>query len=109
MNLLLFSQIFLLDVVFSEHCKLFVQQDGNICLNDAISDTNPEIPRRNHDLKSIIEENIDFWKNQREARKANPAPLVDTGITNLAEGTYEKLLIIVEYFLGFSSTVRAAI
>ena len=102
--MLLFSQFFLLDVVFSEHCKLFVQQDGNICLNDAISDTNP-----NHDLKSIIEENINFWKNQREARKANPAPLVDTGITNLAEGTYEKLLIIVEYFLGFSSTVRAAI
>ena len=85
-HLLLFSQIFLSDVVFSKHCKLFVQQDGNICLNDAISDTNPEIPRRNHDLKSIIEENIDFWKNQREARKANLLPLVDIGITNLDEG-----------------------
>ena len=80
-------------------------------MNEAINDTNPESPqrKRNHELKSIIEENIDFWKNQREARKANPAPLVDTGITNLDEGTYEKPLIIVEYFLGFASTVRAAI
>ena len=55
-------------------------------MNEAINDTNPKIPQRNHELKSIVEENIDFWKNQREARKANPAPLVDTGITNLDEG-----------------------
>jgi hypothetical protein len=84
--LLLFSHIFLLDVVFSEHCKLFLQQKGDICLNEAINDTNPEIPQRNHELKSIVEENIDFWKNQREARKANPVTLVDTRITNLDEG-----------------------
>ena len=84
--MLLFSQFFLLDVVFSEHCKLFLQQKGDICLNDAINETNPDIPQRNHDLKSIVEENIDFWKNQREARKANPFTLVDTRITNLDEG-----------------------
>ena len=84
--MLVFSQIFLLDVVFSEHCKLFLQQKGDICLNDAINETNPDIPQRNHDLKSIVEENIDFWKNQREARKANPFTLVDTRITNLDEG-----------------------
>ena len=91
--MLLFSQIFLLDIVFSEHCKLFVQQDGNICLNDAINDTNTEIPRRNHELKSIIEENIDFWKNQREARTANPVPLVDIGTTNLDEGMKNNKLL----------------
>ena len=55
-------------------------------MNEAINDTNPKIPQRNHELKSIIEENIDFWKNQREARKANPLPLVDIGVTNLDKG-----------------------